>query len=146
MRAGLIGLGLVLILATLGWAAGSADEVRSLAGRPALRVVVAPVNQGALAVGINATKLKNMIVARLEFSGVKLKNRGWPMLLADVSCYGRLCFLGMQVIQPVRLARPPRQNLAATTWFFKGAAGARNVLRAMARVCDLLVRDYRRAR
>jgi hypothetical protein len=146
MRAGLIFLGLMLGLTGVALAAGNADEIKSLGGRPALRVVVAPLNQGAMSAGMNEAKIKNLLSARLEFSRVGVKGSGWPMLLADVSCYGRLCFLGLQVLQPVQLVRTPRQRLVATTWLVRGACGSDRILRAVARMCDRLIKDYHRAR
>jgi hypothetical protein len=146
MRTALIFLGLMLGLVTVTLAAGSADEIKSLAGRPALRVLVAPLNQGALSAGLNQAKIRNLLTARLEFSRVGLKKTGWPMLLADVSCYGRLCFLGLQVLQPVQLARSGGQRVVATTWQVRGASASDRILRAMARMCDSLIKDYHRAR
>ncbi len=146
MRTGLIFLGLLLGLATIASAASTADEIKSLAGKPALRVVVAPLNRGAMNAGMNEAKIKNLLIARLDFSRVGLKKSGWPMLLADVSCYGRLCFLGLQVLQPVQLARAGHRRVVATTWQMRGASASDRILRGMAKICDRLIRDYHRAR
>lgn len=139
-----LSLGLGPAIPAQGMSAGEA--LRSLSGRPAFRVMVTPVNRGARTRNITDAKVKNLVRARLEFSGVRVKNRGFPVVLAACECYGRVCFATIEVLQRVSLRRKPSLRVLATTWIVQTAFRYDRFTEGVGRMINRLVTDYRKAR
>ena len=139
-------LALILAFGPPSFGAGTAREIASLAGRPPLRVVVSPVNRGARRNNITDAKVANLVAARLEFGGIKVRRRGFPALLVTCRCFGRVCFASLEVVQPVSLRRRPRLKTLATTWMIEGSFQADRMTDGIGRLIARLVADYGRAK
>lgn len=137
---------LVLAAATLSWAVGDPEEIKSLRGLKALDVRVAVVGATTAAPGVTPASVAKAIRRLFKHYRLTGSTRAPALFRVSIQIIDRnVSYISAQVVQTATLIRPPGTRLKVVTWTLNGPVPTAKVIEAMGRVVGRLARDRRLA-